>query len=247
MKILVIGESCRDIFHYGTSSRLCPEAPVPVFKATNKTENGGMAKNVQNNLSSFNICTDIITNKNWEFITKTRFVDYRTNHMFLRVDENDTEYGNLSMETLKSYDLKKYDGVIVSDYNKGFLSIGLLMEIPKLHKLVFLDTKKTLGDWSENYSFIKINNKEYEATKHTITKKIKKRLIITRGSDGSTYRDETYNVPAVEVKDTSGAGDTFISAFAKRYIETNSVEESIKFANNCSTRVVQKRGVSVCD
>ena len=31
MKILVIGDSCKDVFIYGTANRLCPEAPVPVF------------------------------------------------------------------------------------------------------------------------------------------------------------------------------------------------------------------------
>lgn len=247
MNILVIGESCKDIFHYGTSTRLCPEAPVPVFKATNKTENGGMAKNVQSNLFFFGVQADIVTNNNWESITKTRYVDYRTNHMFLRVDEKDTEYGCLKLSSLKKYNLDRYDGIIVSDYNKGFLTIDLLAEIPKLNKLVFLDTKKVLGSWCENYSYIKINNKEFEATKHTVNSNIKKRLIVTRGSEGSTYRDKTYKVPAVEVKDTSGAGDTFMASFAKHYIESNSVDESIIFANSCSTRVVQKRGVSVCE
>ena len=31
MKILVIGETCKDVFNYGRVDRLCPEAPVPVF------------------------------------------------------------------------------------------------------------------------------------------------------------------------------------------------------------------------
>ena len=31
--ILVIGESCLDVFHYGECERLCPEAPVPVFNS----------------------------------------------------------------------------------------------------------------------------------------------------------------------------------------------------------------------
>ena len=30
-KILVIGDSCTDIFIYGECNRICPEAPVPVF------------------------------------------------------------------------------------------------------------------------------------------------------------------------------------------------------------------------
>jgi bifunctional ADP-heptose synthase (sugar kinase/adenylyltransferase) len=31
MKILVIGDSCEDIFRYGKVNRLAPEAPVPVI------------------------------------------------------------------------------------------------------------------------------------------------------------------------------------------------------------------------
>ena len=32
--ILVIGDSCTDIFVYGKTDRICPEAPVPVFNPT---------------------------------------------------------------------------------------------------------------------------------------------------------------------------------------------------------------------
>ena len=38
MKILVIGDSCTDIFIYGEIDRICPEAPVPVFKPIRKTK-----------------------------------------------------------------------------------------------------------------------------------------------------------------------------------------------------------------
>ena len=34
MSVLVIGESCIDVFQYGDCKRLCPEAPVPVFNPT---------------------------------------------------------------------------------------------------------------------------------------------------------------------------------------------------------------------
>tara|TARA_R110000782_G_scaffold108344_4_gene196853 strand:+ start:674 stop:1420 length:747 start_codon:yes stop_codon:yes gene_type:complete len=247
MKILVIGESCKDVFYYGETTRLCPEAPVPVFRSTNNIENGGMAKNVQKNLHVFGATPDIITNKNWTKIKKIRYVDYRTNHMFLRVDENDSLYGSLTIDELKKHDLSVYDAIIVSDYNKGYLSTDVLAEIPKLHDLTFLDTKKLLGSWCDMYSFIKINNKEYDLTKHTLTDKINQRLVVTRGSDGSEYHGKVYQVPAVEVKDTSGAGDTFISAMATKYVATQNIIESIKFANICATSVVQKRGVSVCE
>jgi sugar/nucleoside kinase (ribokinase family) len=111
--------------------------------------------------------------------------------------------------------------------------------------LVFLDTKKHLGDWSEGYSFIKINHKEYEETKHTLDDQITAKLIITRGPHGCEYRGLGHPVPSVEVKDTSGAGDTFLAALAKTYVETRDISAAIEFANECATTVVQRRGVSV--
>ena len=49
-KILVIGDSCRDIFVYCDVDRLCPDLPVPILNVVDQTENGGMAKNVQRNI-----------------------------------------------------------------------------------------------------------------------------------------------------------------------------------------------------
>ena len=42
MKILVIGDSCTDIFRYGEVNRLAPEAPVPVIKPDREISNPGM-------------------------------------------------------------------------------------------------------------------------------------------------------------------------------------------------------------
>jgi sugar/nucleoside kinase (ribokinase family) len=49
----------------------------------------------------------------------------------------------------------------------------------------------------------------------------------------------------VEIKDTSGAGDTFLSGLVCNYEKTGDIREAIEFANACATTVVQKRGVSV--
>jgi sugar/nucleoside kinase (ribokinase family) len=48
----------------------------------------------------------------------------------------------------------------------------------------------------------------------------------------------------VEVKDVSGAGDTFISGLCCEFLKTRDIKKSIIFANECATKVVQKRGVS---
>ena len=52
MNVLVIGDSCEDVFIYGDIERISPEAPVPVFKPTHEETNGGMARNVANNVES---------------------------------------------------------------------------------------------------------------------------------------------------------------------------------------------------
>ena len=63
MKILVIGDSCKDVFIYGKVNRLCPEAPVPVFIPQRKTETGGMAANVYENIESLEVEVDLVTNQ----------------------------------------------------------------------------------------------------------------------------------------------------------------------------------------
>tara|TARA_R100001509_G_scaffold50462_1_gene27687 strand:+ start:885 stop:1616 length:732 start_codon:yes stop_codon:yes gene_type:complete len=241
MKILIIGESCMDIFHYGICKRLTPEAPVPVFNSTNIIKNGGMAMNVYNNIKILMKNVDIHTNPNWEFIKKTRFVEEKNNHMFMRLDENDECYGRVNLSEIN---FSNYSAIVVSDYNKGYMTEEDLQKISESHDKTFLDTKKTLGDWCKGYTFIKINGVEYDKTKHLLDDEIRERLIVTQGSNGCFYKDRNYDVPFVEVKDVSGAGDTFLSAFSYKYLLSESVDISIHFANKCATRVVQKRGVT---
>ena len=240
MKILVIGESCKDVFKYGKCERLDPAAPAIVFCSTETKENGGMAMNVFNNLKSLGANVEIHTNQNWSIVTKTRFVDKKTNYILLREDNNDGQYGTFNIDVI---DFKKYDAVVISDYNKGFISKNDIKEICKRHSLVFLDTKKEIGKWCECVNFIKINN--YELIKaHHITKTLRDRLVVTLGPAGASHKDTIYPVKTVDIKDLSGAGDTFISGLVFKYTQTKNINEAITFANECATIVVQKAGVS---
>lgn len=246
MRILVVGEGCRDIFNYGVCNRLCPEAPVPVFNSIRTIENGGMAVNVQQNLLKLGAEVELLTNNNWKDITKTRFIDQRSNHMFMRLDCNDNKYRKRNARTkIKNIAYNKYDAIIVSDYNKGFLSEEDIYFISSRHPLIFLDTKKVLGPWCEKVTFIKINNYEYERTAPKLESNIKDKLIVTHGPDGACYNGIIYPVTQVDIKDVSGAGDTFIAALTIKYVETKDIGEAIIFANECATKVVQKPGVSV--
>ena len=87
VKVLVIGDSCEDVFIYGNITRVAPEAPVPVVVPVRQESNPGMAGNVVANLQALGAEVDLITNE--DPIRKVRYVDERYNQMVLRVDEND--------------------------------------------------------------------------------------------------------------------------------------------------------------
>ena len=240
INILVIGESCEDIFIYGKAERLSPEAPVPVLVPSSTTSNKGMAENVQLNLKSLGISPKFITNS--ENIKKIRYVDESYNYILLRVDEND------KVDKLSEIpDSSKYDITVIVDYNKGFLSESDILKLSSNCNLTFLDTKKKLGDWCRNITFIKINYNEYLNSKEFIDNNewINEKLIVTRGPYGCDYNEKNYPTKEVGVKDVAGAGDSFLAGLIFKYIQTKSIENSIQFANRCSTQVVQKKGVSI--
>jgi len=241
MKILVIGETCKDVFCYGKSERLAPEAPAPVFVPLSTITNPGMAMNVQKNILSLDCECDIVTNDNWEEIVKTRYIHKNTNQMFLRIDENDDTIERCDVKDLP---LKKYDMIIVSDYCKGFLTEKDIRWIGANHDCVFLDTKKQLGPWCDTVTYIKINNGEHQRSEDYLTDAIRSKLIVTLGEKGCRHLEKVYPVKSVEIKDVSGAGDTFIAGLAVEYLQTTDIEKAITFANSCATNVVQRRGVN---
>jgi len=240
MKILVIGETCDDIFIYGEVSRLNPEAPVPIIIPKYQIVNKGMAENVANNLKSLGSHVDLICNQS--LIKKIRYVDDSYNYILLRIDEGDI-CDRIDLNNLPNDD---YSAVVVGDYNKGFLSEDDIKFISKKYSCpTFLDTKKELGDWVRDINYIKINNSEYQRNKDVIDSHLLNKTIITRGKVGCDFNGKNFPTKEVEVKDVAGAGDTFLAGLVFNYVETNSIEESIKFANKCSTQVVQKRGVGI--
>jgi len=247
IKILVIGDSCIDNFTYGSVVRLAPEAPVPIFNPIHTTSNNGMAGNVVNNLKSIGVKVFLITND--EVISKTRYVDERTNQILIRIDEND-KISRINSKVLNKivnnkYNNTKYDAIIISDYDKGFLTEQDIQFICKNNKNIFIDTKKILDEWCTESDFIKINHVEYEHTKFNINNlDLEKKLIITLSDKGCRYQDKIFTVPKVQIKDVSGAGDTFISGLVAEYVRTNKIDKSIKFAQECATVVVQKKGVT---
>lgn len=241
-KILVIGDTCKDVYIYGKCERLCPDAPVPVLIPKNRVESDGMAGNVVRNAEALGIKVNYILNKNYP--TKIRYVDQKTNQMLVRVDEG--EYDTERIFGIRNIDLSEFDAIIISDYNKGFLMEEDIKYICDNHNLVFIDTKKIINSFCENARFIKINDTEYQLSKQNIdTMNLYESLIVTTGSKGAIYKDVIFPVELVEIKDQTGAGDTFMASLVVKYLETSNIEESIKFANRCASWVVTQRGVNI--
>lgn len=242
-KILVIGESCRDIFVYCSTDRIAPAIPVPVLNIKHQVENGGMAQNVYRNINSIYSHCDILTNQNWNDVTKSRYMHDETNHAFFRVDSTQ----DIKKIVLDVNNLKEYSLIVVADYDKGFLSEQDIQKICDSHNMVFLDTKKPLGEWCLGAKYIKINDYEYRRSIDFINsnQEVFSKVIHTKGGEGCIFLGKTYPVKKIEVKDSSGAGDSFMAAFAVKYLLTKDIEKSIRYANECASQVVTKRGVTI--
>ncbi len=246
MKFLVMGETCSDRFCYGSAQRLCPEAPAPVFVPDGGVENLGMATNVYANMvaleketnkgSPFENKIDLFTNEPEGF--KTRYIDSSSNQMFLRVDTDSYPHCGELPENIEDY-----DAVVVSDYNKGFLKQRDLEEIGRRAKLSFLDTKKKYNsDWERLFTFVKINEKEYIENDWRFKCD---NLIITKAEKGCYFKGKDYPIKhPSEVRDVSGAGDTFLAAFAYSLTLTLDTDTSITFAQDRCQRVIRKKGVA---
>jgi D-glycero-beta-D-manno-heptose-7-phosphate kinase len=257
MNVLVIGDYCQDIFVRGRADRLCPEAPCPVLNPTTTEYNDGMAGNVAANVRSLAPDCHMSVVFQPDIIRKTRYVDATSGYILLRVDENDKVKKPIEFEALKR-EIESgrpmntvYDIVLISDYNKGFLTEEVIQQVTaymqKEGALVFLDTKKILGSWSKNVDFVKINEKEcrQQSEHHHDPLSYCRHLIVTLGARGSRYANTNVVVPStkVEVMDVSGAGDTYFAAFALRYAEHKDIIDAMGYANRAAAVAVSKHGV----
>ena len=250
VKILIIGELCTDVYVYGDVNRLSPEAPIPVINPIRYVKNSGMAGNVYQNVLSLVKNSEVLHWSQSESITKTRYVHEKSNQMLLRVDEGESKPVDpltfLSPDMLQT--IRESDLIVISDYNKGYLTEEMIIRISKEAKLSLLDTKKKLNSNTiENITFVKLNEIESKHNQELVENHPEK-FILTLGSKGAKYKDKIYpsNKPQ-ETIDVSGAGDSFIASFGLMYLKTSDIDQSIEFANDVCSDVVNKRGVSLPD
>ena len=144
-KVTVVGDVMLDSYWKGPSSRISPEAPVPVVRVVDKEDRAGGAANVAINISSLgapcslvgivgedrnaeilekivrehHIAPDFVYERNLPTITKLRVLS--RNQQLLRLDFEDS-FSNLDEDAVvKSFEesIKDSKVIIFSDYGKG--------------------------------------------------------------------------------------------------------------------------------
>lgn len=189
--VLVIGDVMLDRYWFGDTSRISPEAPIPIVRVNNRDDRPGGAGNVALNIASLgthvtllgitgqdeasaklaeqlkaaNVQHDLCMLKEETTIIKLRIIS--RHQQLLRVDfeESATHYGQNILEQKLAKHVGKAKLVVLSDYNKGTLTNAqALIKLAKQAKVpVMVDPK---GDDFSKYSGADIltpNMKEFEA------------------------------------------------------------------------------------
>ncbi len=190
-KVTVVGDVMLDSYWKGPSSRISPEAPVPVVRVVDKEERAGGAANVAINIASLgatcnlvgivgedknaeilesivrrkSIQTDFILTREHPTITKLRVLS--RNQQLLRLDFEDS-FSNLDEQLiLKSFAKSVADSkvVIFSDYGKGSLSsIREMLKITNDKGIISLiDPKGTDFEKYSGATMLTPNMSEFEA------------------------------------------------------------------------------------
>ena len=231
MKVLVIGDIIIDKYIYGTSTRLSPEAPVPIVTQERTVETMGGAGLVYENLKSLGVDVSLYEPDQPSSI-KTRVMC--NGHYITRIDNDYIADGFDVLEDLQKFPFHKYDYVILSDYNKGVLEFSeqIIQLAYEAGCRVIVDPKKSAEHYKGAW-LVKPNYKEFGDFGFTDWKG----NIITTAAGNNVVAlidSKVYDIPVecVEVSDVTGAGDCFLAAFVygltKGYSHQKCIELAVK-------------------
>lgn len=189
-KITVIGDVMIDWYLHGESSRISPEAPVPVVKFKESKFQLGGAANVANNLKHLEIEPFLIgatgndhfgsllkehlkaekikfnltSEKSFQTICKQRLMS--SNQQLARIDYEQYFHGGKLTNTFNIFikNIAKTDLIIVSDYGKGtiFNARKLIQSAKKLKKKILIDPKGKDFTKYKGANLITPNKSEFE-------------------------------------------------------------------------------------
>ena len=240
MKVLVIGDIIVDKYIYGTSTRISPEAPVPVVTYQREVETIGGAGLVYENLKSLGVDVELVDFFDKASI-KTRVIC--DGHYITRIDDDYIADGSAFLTYILSKDFDAYDYVILSDYNKGTLdeSVEIIKHLNTYGCKVIVDPKEHSSHY-EGAWLVKPNEKEFQ--EYFINWQGN---IITTRADKSVVAnidDQVFeiDVEPVEVSDVTGAGDCFLAAFVYGLTRDYDYKTCLEIAVKGSTESVKHVG-----
>ncbi len=295
-KIAVFGDLMVDHYVRGCVNRISPEAPIPVVDVQDESYSLGGAANVVANIESLGaeplmfgvygqdiagqkLC-EVLAQKNisthYLLLVKNRPTTLKTrvlaaNQQMVRIDfENKTFIEKeLVQQVLTKFEKVASEcvGVILEDYNKGFLSAELIegvIKIAKKHSVpVSVDPKFLNFASYKGVSVFKPNlvefcalagvqavAEDFHAKAWQMVENLQcEYLIITRGREGlSIYQkgqNKVVNIPtfAQNVYDVCGAGDAVISSLALALGSGADIVQAAQIANHAAGVVCGRVGV----
>jgi D-beta-D-heptose 7-phosphate kinase/D-beta-D-heptose 1-phosphate adenosyltransferase len=296
-RIVVLGDVMLDEFIWGRVRRISPEAPVPVVEVERQTLALGGAGNVVNNLvalgaravplgivgddadaerlrlafDALGVRTDsLVTDSSRPTTLKTRIIAH--NQQVVRADRENRAAvcGAVEDRVLDQFyrEIEEADAVVVSDYNKGLLTPGLLARALRRARereiVVCLDPKSRNFAHYQPVTVITPNNQEaaeaagiaiedpqslIEAGRRILASIDCRAVLVTRGEEGMTLFADgglMTHIPTVarEVYDVTGAGDTVIATLALALVTGATLAEAAVLANHAAGVVVGKVGTA---
>ncbi len=204
---------------------------------------------------------------------KTRIIAHHPHHQQLvRIDRETTNHPKrktlLQLQEFLRENLERFDGVVISDYEKGLLSKKLIRTIieraKRLNRKVMVDPKLKNFFYYQGATVVTPNTKEAsEASRIPIHDKatlekagriLLRRLrcevlVVTQGEEGMTIFEphrKIFPVPTMarEVYDVTGAGDTVIASITLAMLSGGNIRNSARLANYAAGIVVGKRGTA---
>ena len=190
-RVLVIGDLMLDRYWYGGTSRISPEAPVPIVKVGDIEQRAGGAGNVALNISALhggvdllalvgsdepastlktilidlNVECHFVVPENCSTITKIRVMS--RNQQLIRLDFEDSFSAADSKQLFKQFQkaLGACNVVVLSDYGKGTLQDipRLIASARKSGKAVLVDPKGIDFSIYQNATLVTPNQSEFEA------------------------------------------------------------------------------------
>jgi rfaE bifunctional protein kinase chain/domain len=219
VRSLTVGDNMIDRYVFCTSSRLCPEAPVPVLVPTETLVRNGGAAHVSDQMQA-------LCGASWNFFTNAPTIKTRYmvgHHLVMRFDEdkNIAIADAQKIEGLAKHlkDNPRYDVVIISDYAKGLITAEfcewIVAYCSKEKIPVIVDPKGAKWAKYQGCDLICPNAAELKAWDDASRFPF---MLFKRGEKGlSLYQPSgctDYPAQAKHVFDVTGAGDIVVAVAA---------------------------------